>query len=124
MSKYKLVFNPMTVEFDNVLRSPIQNKKTIILGANVETEVESITFGDFISLKYFLSVESVDQTKQRYYELTVTKDNTDLKDSVGNRVNKGINLDLDPRIDGSNFELIITNNESFDVTLCYTRMTL
>jgi hypothetical protein len=113
-------FNPFTGELDKVgagggsVTTPLQDfSATVPAGATVTIFSDDYTL--FSGSKIYFTSRNVLNTKYKTYDVTVTRNNSDLSDMVS-RVGK-FDLTVLIQLNAGNIELVVTNNESFEATI-------
>lgn len=99
-------------------------KTTIVIPANSQQVVDTVALSDFLNMKYFVAFKNDTNDNTKSMEVTVRKTGSTTCFSVSNRLGVGIDLEISPEVTGSNSEMKITNNESYDLTMCFARLTL
>lgn len=99
-------------------------KTTFVIPANTESVIDQVALADFFNLKYYSVFSNSDNDNTKSMEVTVKKSALTVCHSISNRIGTGINLEINPTASGSNFEMRVRNNENYDVTMCYAKMTL
>lgn len=105
----------------NIIAAIGPKKKDTVLSSSTKI-IETISLIRFSELKYFINFEGNSEVKSM--EVTVQKRGSQIFSSIGNRIGVGIDLIVNPKSNGLNFEMEITNNEGFDVALSYARLTI
>lgn len=96
-------------------------KKTAVQSAT--TAVDTIALAKFSTAKYILNLYNIDEVNFRTVEITVLNDGTILRDTLINKMfNKGMNVDINSDLIGSNMELRIINNETFNIEVELARV--
>lgn len=84
--------------------------------------IDSIPLVEFDSMKYEMSFKGLTQDDVRSLTMRVQQLSGALKDTVFSRTGT-MNIDLEARINGSNFELEANNTQAFAVDYCLTVLT-
>ena len=104
--------------------NPFNGKRVKDLPASGTTLVESLPLTQFRELRYFIVFFNADETISKRMEMSVKKEGTSLTEVVFNRSGQGISLEVNPTENSGDMEMRVSNNELFDVKMCYTRLTL
>lgn len=87
-----------------------------VLGGKTE-DFDCVPFTDFRGVKYFVKAYSTDQDLYNTYEITGTRDASDVSDQLTNKFLVNLNISLNLVKDGADVCLRILNNELFTVTV-------
>jgi len=117
-------FNPFTGKLDRVDRSPWVNVSDSIAATSSKT-VDTFASSAFESLKYMITVFNTDNTDYKTLELSVLNNNGNYKESVSGRLRGGpLSIDVDTNNNAGTFELVITNNNTYEVEVRLSRLLL
>ena len=100
----------------------ISGAKKKTLSANSSFSLETIPLSHFSFLKYFISFVSLNDGTTKQMEVQIKKQGSNVYSVVSGRIGTGIDLIVNPLVSGVNFEMSITNNESFDVEINYSNI--
>lgn len=106
----------------NVLSALSGVKKDLIPTLSTKT-IDSQDLNSFFSIQYKVTIYKETQNLERTFSLTVLKSGSDVNDQLYARTGNG-DLSVSVVINSGNAELQITNNESFDVNVKYTKLIL
>ena len=98
----------------------IWNKGKDTISASAAKVVDSIPLTKFRSLKYMISFSNLAETQTKSLELTVRKESSDVNDTIYARFGR-MDIAIDSQVNAGNFELLMTNSESFNVELKFLR---
>ena len=107
---------------DALLASPLEAAEVIVSGSSALV-VDTVPTTDFRALKYFVSFHNITQDVAKYLEMNVVNENSSVSDSLSGKLGSSIDVDTGAAISGSNLELTITNNETYDVTVSLAKIT-
>lgn len=93
---------------------------TILAGAT--KAVDAIPLSAFSALEYFVNTKGDTPTKAKFIKVLVQKTDTDVETQVYARRGDQLDIEIDAFISGSNAELRIKNNESFQLEVAATRI--
>jgi hypothetical protein len=98
-------------------------KKTVGLPASSTQLIDSSPLSRFRALEYLVQVNDLaDQTKS--FKLLVTQDDTGIKRQIYGRAGNALEIAVSAIVNGSDYELSITNNEAFDMSVTFVRSTV
>ena len=86
--------------------------------------IDSIPLSRFHLIEYSMQIHNAASTKVRTLKMMVARVDTGVDDQVFARGGSAINLELNNKITGRDFELEIVNNETESVDLSFARLTL
>lgn len=99
-------------------------KKCINVPAGDTIAIDSVAVSKFDYATYSLRYLSDDGLKARSLKLDVFLNDTDVKDQVYAKGGFPLDVAVCSTIVGSAVEVQVTNNESFDVEVCFLRLKL
>jgi len=105
-------------------RLPWGSRKGATIDPTSQKVVESIDLSKFKALKYFIIFFNTDNDITKEMEFTVSKNGSSVFSTVTNRIGIGMDLAIDAQVNGSSFEMNVTNNENYNLRMSYTRLTL
>lgn len=115
-------FNPFTGNFDKVVRSTNQQTvATDTIDALTSKVIDTIPLVDFNSLIYDYVFEG--NAQSRAFKNTVVLDDGSVFDQVYGRLGR-LQLSYDVNINGASVEILVTNPNSFDINVSFTKTTL
>lgn len=124
------VWNPITGELDRVGQSggpggssPWSTISDTVAASSTRV-VDTISLSNFNSSIYEITIYNTTQSVARTFKLVVNNANGALKDQLTNKVGSSINYDIDAISSGGNFELTITNNESYNLSVSIAKLAL
>lgn len=119
-------FNPLTGRLDLVEHSNTTGPTTttIAIPAGQTVTVDSVLYSSIKSINYFVNLIKDDFTKVKSLKMTVLKINSDVRDTVYARFGNDLNCSISSLVVGSNADLIVTNNEAFDITCSFNKETI
>jgi hypothetical protein len=86
------------------------------------TIVDTFAMSSFQACEYIVNYEDTTSNKKRGLKLSVIKDDGSLKETVYSIRGSAISLTLFTNINGSDYELKVTNNEAFTVDMYFARL--
>ena len=98
----------MATSIPNVWR---RIKNTVSPGDTVAVDILNLSV--FNHLEYIINIKNSAGNLVKSLKLSVKKDDSSLEDSVFVRLGQGIDVQVTTAINGSDYELRITNNEAF-----------
>ena len=90
--------------------------------ASLETKsVHTLPYASFTNLEYFMTVSNAGETKVLTAVVKIQKINGGVEHTVSNRIGN-VNLSINPKVTGGNFELELSSQETetLDVTITRT----
>lgn len=111
-------FNPLTGKLDYYKKSEDSIVVDTINASSSKT-VDTITLSNFKIAEYTITLYNNAQGVLVSFNLSVNNNNGVLRDSLYNRIGKGINYKIDADVNGLDYELVVENNESYDLTIEY-----
>lgn len=115
-------FNPFTGQLDKIIR-PSGSSGPVLWAelngtANASTTVVADTalLSSFVSTKYVIEIRDNTQAEFLFCEMLVFYDGSEIKETVYGKITNGIDVNLDTQINGTDYEFLITNNESISLT--------
>lgn len=98
--------------------------KSTAIGSST-TAVDTIALAKFSTAKYVLSLYNTTEVNFRTVEMNVLNDGTVVRDTLLNKLfNKPMNIKINAELNGSNMELNIENNETFNIEVVVARLSL
>jgi len=117
-------FNPFTGQLDKVGSSPWIEVSDSIPASSSKT-VDSILNSSFESIKYLFTAFNSTNSAYESLEINVLNNGGSYKETISGKLKAGgLNIDIDTNNNSGTFELIITNNESFEVQARLARLLL
>ena len=114
------ILNPMTGKFEWV-GSNLWKCLQVEFGMGEVKNLEVFPLTDFNSLTYIITV--VDGTgKRKRFNFDVINDEGVIKDGVYAKMGTNLRYDIDAIINGTDMELVFSNNETFDLTVHIARL--
>jgi hypothetical protein len=86
--------------------------------------IDSISLGDFHTVKYNFSVYNDTESKTKTFEMTVNKEGSVVSDSVSNKMGSTFNMSIGANVNAGNMELTLFNNEIFNLTVSAAKLVL
>ena len=99
----------------------VWKRKGVTVSAGATTVIDSIPKSKVSSLKYILDMRSGDSSGIRALEMFVNQTASDTEDTVFARLPGTLNMGVQSQINGSDIELLVTNNEGFDINVSMAR---
>lgn len=93
--------------------APTSITQTILAGQT--KTIHLVALSAFYAIDYIFNVRKSDLTKSKSFKMFVSRTDVGLEDTIFARLGSKINYSIDVQINGSNAEIIITNNEAFDL---------
>lgn len=103
--------------------SPWVQSRSSVPAGNTQA-VHSYPLATFSSMRIVICVYNKVQEKKRTFDLTISKQGAGLAWSVFGLIGDAINFITVPTVNGSNYELVITNNELYDLAVEYAYLPL
>lgn len=94
----------------------------VLVDAGTTKVVEAVGMTEFSALEYFVNIKSSSPTKVKVLKVLVFKTDTDVETQVYARRGDTLDIEIDAFAAGSNAELRIKNNESFQLEVAATRI--
>lgn len=98
----------------------VKKKYTVAVGQTLV--VDQIDLEKFNCLEYVLELQLDDKTKMKCLKMLVGKGDEDFEEQVYAIRGQDINIEYATQENGSNYELVYTNNEAQDVRVAFTRL--
>lgn len=123
-------FNPITGTLDLVnatggTTTQVWSRISSTVNALNASTVDSIANTSFKSLKYIVTIFNDANTSYRSFEYSVLNDNGSYKETKTHKLSaSGPNVQISTFNNAGNFELIINNNEAFNVQVEIGRLVL
>lgn len=108
----------------SVTFSSTWKKATAAVSGSSTIVIDTTALADFSSLKYILSFNNDIEEVTKKYELSIVRKGSTISDSIYARLGSALNLAINSNINGSNLELEIINNETFDLSISYAKLVL
>lgn len=112
-------FNPLTGKLDLV--NNIVSTTSVLVPAGQTVTVDSVTHATLKSIDYLVNIHKSDFTQTRTFKMLLSRDGSDVKDSIYSRVGNGLSLQVVSSVVGLNATIAVTNNEAFDVTCSFNK---
>ena len=100
------------------------SKKSLTINANETKVIDTIPLASFRILEYTFSAFNMTELKTKGLKMLVKYSETSLNDQVFGRIGDQINFSLTSLANGLNYELSMTNNESYPLNLTLIRASL
>lgn len=117
-------FNPFTGTLDFDSQTAGSNTTTVAVPAGQTVTVDSVLYSSMKAINYFIALHKSDFSEAKLLKMSVMKFNSSVKDVVYSRVGTNVNCAVESSVVGLNANLIITNNESYDVTCSFNKDTI
>lgn len=102
----------------------VWEKFTRSLPSSSTTIADTINLASFRQLEYIINYRDSVTKREKSIKVTVLKDDTTLEEQVYAVSGAPLSIGLNTNINGSNYELEITNNEPNTVDMSFARLTL
>lgn len=99
-------------------------KQTFTIAAGQSLAVASKAMADLRHGEFIVNIKSTLDGKEKSLKVAVVNDESNLKDQVYSRAGAALDVDVSSQVNGSNFELVILNNESFAVSVIVAQLIL
>lgn len=100
---------------------PTDETFTVAVAAGATAVLEALKMTDFIAVEFFINCRKGDFSVARTQRMIVNKLVGSLQDSIYGRVGSWVNCELSTQINGANAELMVKNNEPFEVLVSYKK---
>jgi hypothetical protein len=91
----------------DTLSGDITSGQTKVIDANLAET--------FLGASYIFSIYNITQNKYRFFQLSMTKVGSGTEETVYNKLGDALSLSVQTGVNGSNIEVTVHNNESFDL---------
>lgn len=98
------------------------NNGSVDISSGITKVVETIPMNKFNCLEYTVCIKNELETLVKTLKIQVSKNNSDIKETVYAKNGNAINIGITCVQSGSNFELTFVNNESFLVKVNFARL--
>lgn len=92
------------------------------LPASSTTIVDTFLMSSFKQCEYIVNFKDTASNKEKGLKLSVIKDDGSLKENVYAIIGSAISLAINTNINGTNYELKVTNNEASSVDMYFARL--
>lgn len=99
-------------------------KQTFTINAGASQVVASKAMADLRHGEFIVNIRSSVDAKEKSLKIAVVNDESNLKDQVYARAGSPLDVDVQSQISGSDFNLVLTNNESFSVSVIVAKLIL
>lgn len=99
-------------------------KKCDTIPATSVKVVDRVALSSFTRLEYIVEMRDTTSNKTKGFKFSVQNDETDLSDVLTAKVGNEINIEIYAKVNGSDCEIELTNNESFDLAVSFARLKL
>jgi len=97
--------------------TPWRRLRRVIPGTSTFV-VDIAALSQLKAAKYFVSISNEVNSRYNRFELNVTNENSNLRDTISNKfIAGGMNIELTVKVNGVNAELEVINNETFDLDI-------
>jgi len=104
--------------------SAVAGKKSDTIPALTTKVIEEVPLVSFKTVKYFVHFSNLANNITKGMEVTVKKSGASVKSVVSNRIGIGIDLAVNPIVNGVNLDMSIINNEAFDIQMSFAKLTI
>lgn len=120
-----LKLNPTTGNLDVVNKSSAATSNTTLnIPAGATVDIDTVTLAGLRSINYFISIFKPDFTQSKSFEMTVSRINASVNDSVYAIVGNFIDASIVSNVVGPDVIIQVTNNEAFDLTFIFNKTVL
>ena len=96
----------------------------IVIPAESTLNVDTLPIADFTSIRYFMSILNDTNDLTRTLIMSVIRQGSTACNSIYDRIGVGLDIEVNTLVSGSDFSVEIVNNETYDITLCYKKITV
>lgn len=115
--------NPLTGKLD-LVNNLISGTTSVLVPAGQTVTVDSVTHSTLKTIDYLVNIHKSDFTKTRAFKMILSRDGSDVKDSVYSRVGNDLNCAVVSNVVGLDAIISVTNNEAFDITCSFNKIGL
>lgn len=89
-------------------------QQSVILAGSTAT-IHVLPLSEFVSMEYLINIRDAGATKSKSFKMQVDNGATGLHDTIFSILGDNLSYTISASIVGSNMELVVTNNEVFDI---------